>query len=291
MNRQTYKFNKSSALIKCLVLCSILVTFLWVSGCSTTNHLREAQDAFNKAAALDNQLRVDPLSLDQKDETLLTMGMNKNNLYASVINSLNKLAESDIQQYKTDKLWGNVLALKAMAQWRLGDFDSARKTAGEAKELESQLHPRDRALIRSLPGLIKIDEAFSKIYLNPGQLPEGKTKSQNFKEIKQLLESGVDDIEKVRAIVNRDHPVQSYLLQSQLAAYVNLIQAYTHWHETLYATPTPDEKKKARDQFCDLQRLLKSEKQTFVLDEKKLDQVLLNWIGRMGLVSPDCTND
>lgn len=289
MNRQKYEFKKFSASIKCLVICSILIASLWTSACRTTNHLREAQEDFNKAAALDSRLRADPLGLNQKDESLLTLGMTKNNLYASVINSLNKLTESDIQRLKADKLWGNVLTLKAMAQWRLGDFDNARKTAAEAKQLESQLHPRDYALIQALPGFIKIDEAFSKIYLSPNQLPEGKTKSKNFQEIQQLLESAVDDINKARKIVNREHPVQSYLIQAQLSAYVNLLQAYTNWHETPHATPTIEEKKKAQSQFCELKRLLK--KEHFGIDKENREEVLQKWVHLMGLVEPvDCPN-
>ena len=268
-----------------LLVCVVLTSVLIASGCGTVNHLREAQDAFNQAAAADNKLKTDPLGLDITGETFVTLSVMRNSGYATAVNSLNKLTAQDIQHLKKDRLWGNVLTLKAMAQWRLGNYDEARETVDEAARLpEKQLHPRDRALIAALPGLIRIDEAFNKIYRQ--ELPAQKTKEEYFKEIKDLIDSGVNEIGKARKLAHKDHPVQGYLIQAQLAGYVNLIQAYTRWVGPI-AIPTQSERKKAQTQYCALEGLLK--RQEFNVESRAQTRVLFGWKQRTGL-SQACPN-
>jgi len=65
--------------------------------------------------------------------------------------------------------------------------------------------------------LIKTDQAYQKI-MERRPLPE----------IEQLLVSGngaVADVQAARELVDRDHPVQIFLLQAQLAAYRNFTVA------------------------------------------------------------------
>ena len=76
--------------------------------------------------------------------------------YASALLSLEKLANNqDETRLRKDGLWGSALTLKALSQWRLGQYDQAIATAQLAKQSAGdQTYPRDLALITALPGLV-----------------------------------------------------------------------------------------------------------------------------------------
>ena len=185
-------------------------------GCASVNHLREAQDSFNQAADAENALRFDAKAAD----AVASLGAVRSG-YASALLSLDKLETSkDQTQLRNDGLWGTALTLKAMTQWRLGQFDKAIATAELAKQSASdQIYPRDRAVTTALPGLVKTDQAYNKILLPTTPLAD----------VEALLIGGngaVANLQSARDQAEKDHPVQIYLLQSQLAAYRNCLDQF-----------------------------------------------------------------
>jgi len=235
----------------CAALVVVLVATAAATGCSTSvNRLREAQDSFNQAAAAENELRFDAELREGPVQGQLTRNTTAQNGYASALLSLGKLEQQDVDRLKSDKLWGNVLALKALAQWKLGLLDQARQTAVEAQQAGAdQILPRDRALLIALPGLIKTDEAFAALQRLPAE-PSAAQREAALRSIQLLVSDAAVAIDKGRAAADRTHPVQVYLIQAELAAFRNLQFA----HESL---GDGDDRALPAGRRADVQRLLK----------------------------------
>lgn len=228
---------------------SIALLVVLAVGCASVNRLREAQDAFNQAAAAENALRFDAKASD----AVASLGAVRSG-YASALLSLDKLENSkDQDQLRNEGLWGTAQTLRALSQWRLAQFDKAIATAELAtKSGGDQIYPRDRAVITALPGLIKTDQAYAKILAN-GSL---------FDVIALLIgdNGAVANIERAREQVERDHPVQVYLIQAQLAAYRNYQVAIDRLNNHATVPAGHPARAKANAQLKDLNVLLKSQK-------------------------------
>jgi len=228
-----------------LVTMIMLITV--TAGCASVNRLREAQDSFNQAAAAENTLRFDSNPAD----AVANLGSVRSG-YASAVLSLDKIDDYDKKQLLDDGLWGSALTLKALSQWRLGLFSKALATASEAqKNSGEQMYPRDRAVLVALPGLIKTDQAYDKI-LNKKPL----------EEVLALLigpSGAIANIQNAQLSVDKDHPVQVYLIQAQLAAYRNYMVAQDRLNN--HATIAADDpaRMKANEQLVELNRLLQSQ--------------------------------
>lgn len=250
------------------LLAAILI--LCLTGCQSINHLREAQDSFNSAAAMENRIRLEPLAgasgLESKlkepaDQVLADFNSVRSG-YASTLLSLGKLSGKDERALKADRLWGVVLTLKSMAQWRLKDYDAALRTAEESGlQAADQLYPRDAALLAALPGLIKIDLAYDKIAaMQPGHTEANRLLLD--KEIRPRLvgltvsddKNAVYILRQARIKAGANHPINVYLIQSQLAAYRNYQVAYQNIYEK---SPGNDDfaKKEAQYNLGDLETL------------------------------------
>jgi hypothetical protein len=225
---------------------AIMLLLVLAAGCGSVNHLREAQDAFNQAAAAENVQRFDASPAD----AVVNLAAPRSG-YASALLSLSKLAPNDEKRLRQDGLWGTTLTLKALSQWRLGQFQSALASAAEAqKTAAEQLYPRDRAVLAALPGLIKTDQAYSKI----------QTSGTPFADVEALLigdNGAVDNIQRGRDLVDKDHPVQIYLLQAQLAAYLNYLVGQDRLNNHATVPPEHPARVKANAQLKELDRLLK----------------------------------
>jgi hypothetical protein len=276
----------------------VIILLSFVSGClygksgvvkpvTNVNHLREAQVAFNESAALENESRMGNLNpfeaKDMRAEVSSTIAIQ--NGYASALLSIDKIYPSEEEQLKRDKLLGHILFLKAMAQWRIGDFENALDTADRAiQEAGDQLYPRDAAVLAALPGLIKIDLAFKRIE----KMAEGGATDENLRilesEIRPRLgakEGGaVNDIKLARSKVNKKHEVNLYLIQAQLSAYRNYQVAHRLAKNT-QDPPTGDEvKKEAQYNLQDLKELLD------VLKTPVGDTLVLYW-KELCLIKPE----
>ena len=229
-----------------------LVLSLFAAGCQTVSSLRDAQDTFNRAAAAENALRSDldrPLD-DGGSETMIGLGAVRSG-YASALLLLNRIVSESSDKLRNDQLLGDALTLKALCEWRLGQFSNAVATVQSAQSAAAdQLFPRDRALLRALPGLIKTDQAYQKIM-----------ERKPLTEIEQLLVSGngaVADLQAAREGVDRDHPVQIFLLQAQLAAYRNFTVAEFRLNNNATVPVEHPARTRANTQLKELDRLCKA---------------------------------
>jgi hypothetical protein len=227
---------------------SIAALITLAAGCADVNRLREAQDSFNQAAATENALRFDTKVTDASTTGLGSVRSG----YASALLSLEKLENSkDQTQLRNDGLWGSALTLKALTQWRLGQFDKAIATAELARQnAGDQMYPRDLAMITALPGLVKTDQAYDKILRTNTPLSD----------ITDLLvgdHGAVADIQNARGRIDRDHPVQVYLLQAQLAAYRNFQVALDRRQNHATVSTNNPAFADANAQLKELNRLLK----------------------------------
>ena len=232
-------------------LVAVLLVAAVASACTSVNRLREAQVAFDQAATAENELRFDiPLGEDGAIRDQVARHVAIQNGYASAVVSLDQLESSDVDRLKRDNLWGNVLAMKALALWRLGLLDRARATAVEAQAAAGGgIQPRDRALLVALPGLIKTDEAFGILMALPAQ-PTGAERAAALRNVELLVAEAADAIDRGRAAAGAGHPVQVYLIQAKLAALRNLQVARQRLAEGDHRTlPGP--------RRADVQRLLK----------------------------------
>lgn len=224
----------------------LLGLLLAATACQSTNHLREAQDAFNNAATRDNQTQLANFRLSSNpgipngewnqspglklDNSVVGMASSRAG-YAAALLSLEHLSSKDVAQLKEDKLWGTALTLKALAQWRLGKFDDALNTVHEAeKSADGQIYPRDAALLTALPGLIEIDYAYT-------QLPGFKANPTNATAVLEtwrrrlvapqvIPPSAVDQLRQARDQANDQGELAVYLTLSQLAAFRNFSDYY-----------------------------------------------------------------
>ncbi len=159
----------------------LLTLLAALSGClSHINDLREAQNHFNTAAMLENQLRLDPMAGDA-----LAISSQANVSYQLSLRMLTDLIAGSSQRLQQENLLGTAYTLKALAEWRLGQYDQAIATAELVKgNKEIKLYPRDQVLMNSLNGMIKNDQAFSHM----------AAKDYDYANLKRLLISALDDI-------------------------------------------------------------------------------------------------
>jgi hypothetical protein len=211
--------------------------------CGTTRSLRDAQDAFNDAATADAnmQLRTAP-----EKTTAALLGV-RDGGYQTTVGIIDAFSAKQRAQLKGDKLWGNALALKAMSQWRLEEYDKARETAAEATtDFSDQLGPRDAVILKVLDGLIALDQADAKL----GREVGGEQQCE-YRTVNDLVTSGLETIETERGGVSARKPVQRYLLQAKLAG-----------HRTRQLAedcndggrqPSPDEREAKKKDYCALE--------------------------------------
>ena len=242
----------SIAFLRVATVTLSLVLSLFAAGCQTASSLRDAPDTFNRAAAAENTLRSDlnePLHGGGAD-TMIGLGAVRSG-YASALVVLNRITTESAAKLRNDQLLGDALTLKALCEWRLGQFSNAVATAQSAQSAAAdQLFPRDRALLRALPGLIKTDQAYQKIM-----------ERKPLAEIEQLLVSGngaVADLQTAREGVDRDHPVQIFLLQAQLAAYRNFTVVEFRLNNNATVPVEHPARTRANTQLKELDRLCKA---------------------------------
>ena len=249
-------------------------------GCAQVNHLREAQDAFNQAAHAENVLRFNPVP--NSDAASLSAAARTG--YASVLVSLDRLDPQETNRLKGDKLWGNVLALKALTQWRLRLYPQAKKTAAEALQLPvDALHPRDRTLMAALPALIRIDRVHHFISLGEGIENEEISKNDFDANISIPLLDASTILDEARRLAAPDEPIQIYLIQAQLAAYRNLKIGYRKFSPEGRDSVPVVIKKEAQDRLQDLSDVLLA---TIGSGDER-SNLLLYWHKLIGLDAPD----
>ena len=211
-------------------LMAILVAIL-LSGCfHIAVAVRDIQDTFSEASKREQALREEG-EASRVDPFTYTAELGKARRdYAVVVNTVDGYSKSEIDQFRRDRLWGNMLTLKALSQWRLERFDDAIETRNEFFELPvNERFPRDMALMTALAGLIASEQAYLEWRKSfPESCDDGckrNEKATRFETIKALVSGSGGAfalIGRAREIVPEDHPVQYHILHSQLIAYANL---------------------------------------------------------------------
>jgi len=269
----------------CAFFFFVLVFTVSTIGCAEINHLREAQDAFNQAAYAENALRFNPVP----NSEAASLSAAARTGYASVLISLDRLDSQEIGRLKEDKLWGNVLALKALTEWRLRLYPQAKKTAAAALDLtDDELHPRDRTLMTALPALIRIDQAHHFISLRERKENEEMPKNDFDANIGTPLLNAATILDEARRLVAPDEPVQIYLIQAQLAAYRNLKIGYRKFAPEGRDSVPGELKNQAQDRLQDLSDVLLAT----MGSGTERSNLLLYWHKLTGLNAPEnsCKN-
>ena len=233
---------------------AVVLLVALAAGCASVNRLREAQDAFNQAAASENALRFDSTQpLGSASDAPASWSVARNG-YASALLSLEKIDTEDQKRLRADGLWGTALTLKALSQWRLGLFSKAIATAEEAeRSAGDQIYPRDRAVLAALPGLIKTDQAYAKILAT-------NTALANIAALLIGENGAVANVQTGREIADKNHPVQVYLIQAQLAAYRNFQVATDRLNNRATVPADHPARAKANAQLKELDAVLKAQK-------------------------------
>jgi hypothetical protein len=184
-----------------------ILTIFLLSGCvSHVKELRDAQDQFNTAASLENQMKLDPRNIDASAVGSITAS------YRLSLTMISNLIDKNRGDLEKDKLLGVAYTLKALTEWRLGDYTSARTTAALGRQLpEGSLFPRDRALLEALPGLIKNDQAYQ-------HLVEG---TYLYVDIKRLLTESLRDLDGGMKVGSAGENLRLFFLVSKLAVLKN----------------------------------------------------------------------
>ncbi len=265
---------------RCAFLLLALAFMVAAIGCAEVNHLREAQDAFNQAAHAENALRFNPVP----NSEAASLSAAARTGYASVLVSLDRLDPQEIARLKEDKLWGNVLALQALSQWRLGLYPQAKKTSTAALGLPvDELHPRDRTLMTALPALIRIDQVHRFIALRETKENEEMSENDFDANVKTPLLNATTLLDEARKLVAPDEPVQIYLIQAQLAAYRNLKIGYRKLAPRGRDAVPAAFKNEAQDRLQDLSDVLLAT----IGSGNERSNLLLYWYKLTGLSAPD----
>ena len=185
----------------------ILLVVVFLSGCvSHIQTLREAQDEFNRAASLENALKMDPKLGD-----VAALG----NIHASYRLSLKMLSDLIVEKradLEKDHLIGVAYTLKALTEWRLGEYQAALETIRAVKEYpDNTLLPRDKAMAEALRGLIKNDQAYAHMV----------ARDYSYGDIKTLLRESLGDVDKGLAVPGAGENLRLYLLMAKLSVLKN----------------------------------------------------------------------
>lgn len=188
----------------------VLIAVVLASGCGVKHirALRDAEVVFNRAAETDNRERF-----DAPNGILNSAGALADYRIASRL--LDDLIKNQNAKLKEDGLLCTAIALQGLSKWRSGDHEAAisavRSNAAQECTTASavQTAPRDAAIIRAVPGLIRIDQANAMV------------ENQTLREeaaIEKLIADAHADLSAAMMLLTADSPMREYLIVSHLAA-------------------------------------------------------------------------
>lgn len=202
---------------------AVLVLLLALSSCSHLIYLDSAQQNFNRAAALDNEMRFSPRSEVPASPSL----------YYSTAHAFVEKALQNKSALKKDDVLANAYTIKALSEWKLYRYDDAKKTARlallEYRALEEDkklFMPRDKALMEALPYLVDLDSAKLALYDNFAGATPGFEQAKKYYILRIFhpdadkspqLETAVLKIDMVRSQLEGNNDLALYFVSSQLA--------------------------------------------------------------------------
>jgi hypothetical protein len=214
--------RRTSVLAFALALAALLA-----GACVSPHHAQQvsdAQSALSAGAALETQAKFSssevPLGIEALVHSSTAFYHEAERLIAGVV-------ADDKAALQADSLYGTALTVRAVALWRLGRLDEAEDVAQEvvavaesARDTRSadgapnQVYPRDEALCRALPTLIRID-ALGRLV---GKIVRSE-ETESREQLEGILAGGVECAEALKEV--RDlpemagHPLLMYLAQCE----------------------------------------------------------------------------
>ena len=200
----------------------VIISILYCTSCSSLKWVDRAQDAFSKGAEIENNS-----FFSGEDFTYVSPTAQ----YTIAYNHINKALSGG--NLKKDYLLGSAYTIKALCEWKLGRYDLARGSAGNAirefddYEKDKVFMTRDKAVMKALNGLIDIDQVSDTLYQVYNKI--GDSSEEVFAFYKTFihdqvennntkLESGIQIIEDTKGTVALGHEIQVYFILSQLSA-------------------------------------------------------------------------
>lgn len=224
---QELKTRSPSTLRTLVFLLALSVS----TACSAPRTFREAQDAFNQAAALENATQLEDDQLLAVDPEAAELGPDfvvanaYQGLYERAHKTLVELIDEEQAQLETDGLYVPSLTLKALCEWRLEDWSAAEATATKARGLASPATGRrDYVVLVAMPGLIRNDQAYA--LLEAWRMPGGEGSLDDLQKL--LWDPQVGALKSLQdaRVQSKGHPVDRYVVLSQLAVAKNLSDAH-----------------------------------------------------------------
>lgn len=252
----------------------LLALLLLLGAACTARQIRDAQDEFNRAAAMENAAFSRGYSADGSALAIHPAAGYRISL--ALVNR--ELAENEAALRK-DRLYGTALLLKAMCLWRLaGDStDPAAPPSGkqlsatvvEAKREHDAgravLGTRDLAMLNALPGLRDHDLGLQ---------------AKSFGQAEGYFKSSLQVVGRVAAdkqLVPKGHPAAIYLRLAMLST-------CRAWHSAAYAFAADLGQAKAQAKAArDRARTLLKELELPAKGDKELAKALALYRARLGL--------
>ncbi len=234
----------------------VLAVVTIVSSCDTYDYYKEAINKFSLAAEMDvrnkaAQLETTNLTtledLYKGEKPVSLTDTSSINLYQKASENIGKALNKPSKLKTADfNLMGNAICLQSLSEWRLGNNNEAlskqKKALEELEQKPSRTSPddeRDLAMMTALPALVDLEMAYDSMKMLQRQLgdkvaavKEGteEEKKAVFDQLQAhyrqfitsddaesgVLVQGLKHLEKSKAKADPKHPVQSYLLLSQL---------------------------------------------------------------------------
>lgn len=204
-----WRAHDRPAAARCL-LGVVLVLSLAGCGVGHIQTLREAEEAFSRAAERENRERLNP------NAPLASLAESAAG-YRVAAQMVNDLVATQREELRRDNLLCTAHLVQAMSLWRLGEHDAAVQVAAQGRDCAppaptSDATPRDRAVLYAIPALVRIDQA--------NALVVNQTASEaEFDTAKSEIDRAVRILEEAQRMASRDHPVRGYLMTSKLAAF------------------------------------------------------------------------
>ena len=218
---------------KIIVLLLISFSFALIAGCETARYIRNAQNHFNQAAQVENQLLAKSLAAYQAGADASSTASSLSD-YKMALSLADKAIMENRAKLRQEKLLGTAYMIKAMSLWRISDLngtppailespsdESLREnsvfSSPERKELMALIptimqelsdpqHPitlgtRDLVMLKALPGLLDHDR---------GRLANSLDRADAFFASAYII------LGEAAGAAPPDHPVHIYIVMAQL---------------------------------------------------------------------------
>jgi len=223
--RQPKRFTKP--ILRLLILWIIIFA---LAGCQNARTLRDAQNAFNEGARLENERLYESafkqygLNVNSQNDIGAPSVARPEPHYAAALEILRSIDTAGNADLRQNGLLGTKETLQALCLWKLGRGAEAISLAEAALgNLDAENEPRDWVIARALPALVINDEAYAKI-------PDAFTSKDEakFRDVdNRLLTADNSAKSYIDGATGRakDRPIEIWLLQVELAIYTNWLKA------------------------------------------------------------------